>query len=87
VVVKSKIGRRRYIIAIRSENMKSAIEECSAIDSWCRVVLRKDKYVLLRCRHWHKDRIIEILNRHGIKTLRTTGTIKKAKRLMEGSHS
>ncbi len=83
VVVKSKIGRRRYIIAENSPEMKRAVKKIMEFEPWCRVVLVQKKFAVVRCRHWNKERVINVLNDFGIKTCRTTGTIKKAKRIIE----
>jgi len=82
VVVKDKVGRRRYIVALRTENIKEAFREIKNVDEWAKIISVNDKYVLVRCRHWYKDEVISILLQHGVETKITTGTIKKAKKII-----
>ncbi len=83
MVVKSKVGRRRYIIAEKNEKIKEAMKDIREIDMQARVIGTFQGYTVIRCRHWYKDNVINILNEHGIKTYRTTGTIKSAKKHIE----
>ncbi|EDY36114.1 hypothetical protein ABOONEI_2101 [Aciduliprofundum boonei T469] len=84
VVVKDKIGRRRYILLKNEPKIRKLINEIRKIDSWAKIVYYDDNFAILRCRHWYKDDILEILHNNGIKTYRTSGTIKKTKRIMQG---
>jgi len=78
VVVKEKVGRRRYIIVENSHGWGEIFKEIKRIDERAKVIM-KDDYIVLRCRHWYKDEIIEILNSRGFRTFTTTGTIRRAK--------
>ena len=84
MVVKDKIGRRRYIIAEKSDEIEAVMGVIKKIDFSARIILKDEKFILLRCKHWYKDELIRILNENGIKTYKTTGTIKKAKKIMTG---
>ncbi len=83
MVIKSKVGRRRYIITEKNEKIKEAMKEIKEIDIQARVIGTFQGCTVIRCRHWFKDNIINILMEHGIKTYRTTGTIKSAKKYIE----
>ncbi|NPA75016.1 MAG: hypothetical protein GXO25_02905 [Euryarchaeota archaeon] len=83
MVVKSKIGRRRYIVIEDTPRLPAALRKIKSIDMWSRIVYRDGTFAILRCKHWHKEQIIQTLNNAGIKTYRTTGTIKKAKRIIK----
>ncbi len=84
MVVKDKIGRRRYIILEKSDNIGNVMGQIKKMDPSAKIILKDERFILLRCKHWHKEEIIRILNENGIKTYRTTGTIKKAKKIMAG---
>ncbi len=84
MVVKDNIGRRRYILLKNVPKIRKLINEIRKIDSWAKIVYYDDNFAILRCRHWYKDDILEILHDNGIKTYRTSGTIKKTKRIMRG---
>ncbi len=84
MVVKDKVGRRRYIIARNMPYLRRLIEEIRKIDDKAKIVYFDDRFAIIRCRHWHKEAIIQFLNKQGIKTYKTTGTIKKAKRIIRG---
>ena len=82
VVVKDKIGRRRYIVARNSPRLKKLIYEIRRIDERAKIIYFDDRFAVIRCRHWYKERIIEFLKERNIETYRTTGTIKKAKKII-----
>ncbi len=84
MVVKDRVGRRRYIIAEDSPKVPEALREIRKIDDWGKLILRDRGFALIRCKHWNKKKVLDILHSHGIKTYRTTGTIRKAKRIMRG---
>ncbi len=82
MVVRDRIGRRRYIIVQNSEKLKKLIGEMKKIDRSTKIILRLDNFAVIFCRHWYKEDIIEYLQKRGVKTYRTTGTIKKARRII-----
>ena len=84
MVVKDKIGRKRYIILEKSDKIWEIMMEIRKIDTNAKIILKDEKFILLRCKHWYKEEIIRTLNENGIKTYKTTGTIKKAKKIMTG---
>ncbi len=85
VVVKDKVGRRRYIIAKNDKLVRVFIREIrDRIDEKAKIVYYDDFFVIIKCRHWYKDEIIKFLQSRGINTYKTTGTIKKAKKMLSG---
>ncbi len=84
MVVKAKVGRRRYIIVENSGNLHSLIEKIKGIDRKSKIIECIDNLCIIRCRHWYKEDIIRFLNSNGIKTYRTTGTIRRARRVISG---
>ncbi len=82
MVVRDRVGRRRYIVVKYSPEIKSLIEKMREVDPKVKIIVRINGFAILFCRHWYKGKIIEILRRNGIKTYRTTGTIKKAKKMI-----
>ncbi len=86
MVVKDKIGRKRYIVSYC--NMKKV-----DLDDFLKDVTRKyqikvsiilynNGFNILRCKHLDKDRLINILNTKNFKTYKATGTVKKAKEIL-----
>ncbi len=85
VVVKDKVGRRRYIIAKNDKTVRIIIQEIrDKIDEKAKIVYYDNFFVIIKCRHWYKDEIIKFLQSRSIKTYKTTGTIKKAKKMLSG---
>ncbi len=84
MVVKDKIGRKRYIILEKSDKIGAVMREIKKMDPSAKIIIKDERFILLRCKHWYKDEIIRILNENGVMTYRTTGTIKKAKKIMAG---
>ncbi len=84
MVVKDRVGRRRYIILENSPRVDGLLRRIREVDDRAKIVYRDSNFILLRCRHWYKDKVLKILWDNGIKTYRTTGTIRKAKRIMKG---
>ncbi len=83
VVVKDRVGRRRYIIARNTPQLRRLISQIRKIDPAAKIAYFDESYALIRCRHWYKEKVIEFLNSHGVKTYITTGTIKKGKKIIE----
>ncbi len=82
MVVKDKVGRRRYIIVNNSESLKNLFIELKKIDSFSKIIKQTGGYSIVRCHHRYRDKIIAVLNENGVKTYRTTGTIRKALRII-----
>jgi len=89
VVVKDRVGRRRYIL------FRTDLPERDTRDVLRTLFVGEDvpmpKFIfqvgdtaVVRCKHWHRDRTAEILSRR-FQTLKTTGTLKKAKKYLGGS--
>lgn len=78
MVVKDKVGRHRYILFFFKNKKIDSI-----VDRKFKLVFCKKNYGIIRCRHIDKDKVIEFLNKHGYKTIKTSGTIKKLKKLIE----
>lgn len=88
MVVKDKTGRNRYILFIaeggESKNIVSALNKSKIR---LRLILYNGKYGIVKCKHTDKEEAIKFLNsikinEMFIKTLKTSGTIKKLKRYM-----
>ena len=83
MVVKDKIGRRRYIIVSGEKKIHPLMKDIKKIDKRSKIVFENDKFTVIFCRHWYKDRIIDFLKSQNIETYYTTGTIKKAKKIIK----
>ncbi len=86
MVVKDKVGRRRYIITQDALDLQKALENIGKYRK-IKFILRESGYAVIRCKHWHKEEIIKILQDEGIETYHTTGTIKSAKRWIQENSS
>jgi len=84
VVVKDKVGRRRYILIRNESKVRKLIGDIRNIDEQAKIVYYDENFAILRCRHWYKDEILQFLWNQGIKTYATSGTIRKTKRIMKG---
>jgi len=88
MVVKDKIGRNRYILFIAEGGEKKSI--VSALNKGkikLRLILYNGKHGIVRCKHTDKEKAIKFLNELKIdgiciKTLKTSGTIKKLKKYL-----
>lgn len=97
MVVKEKRGRRRYIaFEVLSDKPVSLDELRSVLRAESRhcnidppkIIQYENQRGIVRCQHTEKERVIEFLNnikREGglfsIKTLRTSGTLRKLRKL------
>ncbi len=82
MVVKDKVGRRRYILIKNDPRLRKFVSEIRKIDEKAKIVYYNDDFAILRCRHWFKDKILHLLWDNGFQTYSTSGTIKKTKRIM-----
>ena len=83
MVVKEKVGRRRYIIVENTWKLEDIIGEIKKIDNKSKVITKIGDFSIILCRHWYKERIIDFLKSYNIRTYRTTGTIKQAKKVIK----
>lgn len=81
MVVKDKVGRRRYIIVEKKENLEEIIKEFKG-----RIVYENEKFAVIFCKHYLKDFALKTLHENSVNTFKTTGTIKKAKKIISNLH-
>ncbi len=86
MVVKDKRGRHRYILfAIEGIERRDIVEAIKNFTPKIQLVFYDGKYGIVKCKHLAKDKVIDFLNSikikgSKIKTLKTSGTIKKLKK-------
>ena len=83
MVVKDKIGRRRYIIAKNEKKLIFLMNDVRSIDKKSKIIFTTGDFAVIFCRHWYKDKIVELLKSKNVKTYYTTGTIKRARRVIK----
>lgn len=89
MVVKDQIGRKRYILcSIDGLEKRELLKNLRENNITVKIVLHNNRYCVLRCSHDKKDEIITLLDNpalkdKGIKSIKTSGTIKKLKRYMD----
>jgi len=83
VVVKDKVGRRRYVLARVPEDTTTDSlitmakrHEREGVTFW--IIDHHDGFVLVRCKHFVVQEVRDILNGEGLETVVTSGTIKGA---------
>lgn len=90
MVVKEKIGRVRYVAFKNS--IKTDRKEMNHIlysllkekNISFRLTIFDGEYGIIKIKHWDKNKILESLNESSeIMTLKTSGTIKKAKKMLD----
>ena len=81
MVVKDIVGRRRYIIVEKKENLEEIIKEFKG-----RIVYENEKFAVIFCKHYLKDFALKTLHENSVNTFKTTGTIKKAKKIISNLH-
>ncbi len=85
VVVKDRVGRRRYVLA-RVPEGTSTEDLISMAKRWDRdgltfwIIDRRDGFVLVRCKHLVVTDVREALNGEGLETVVTSGTISGAEK-------
>lgn len=88
MVVKDKIGRNRYILFIaEGGKINSIVSALNKSKTKLRLILYNGKYGIVKCKYTDKEEAIKFLNsikinETFIKTLKTSGTIKKLKKYM-----
>lgn len=86
MVVKDKVGRRRYIIVQNSPDLQKVLKNISKHRN-IQFILSENGYSIIRCKHWYKDELIRLLQNNGVMTYHTTGTIKSAKQWIQENGS
>jgi len=84
MVVKNKIGRKRYVIVYNTENLSEVLRHLHIkFRMDLKFMFKLGHYSVIRIPHFEKERFVELLNDFNIPTLKTTGTIKKAKEIIK----
>jgi len=85
VVVKDRVGRRRYVLARVPEGTTTDAlvsmakrKERDGIAFW--IIDHRDGFVLVRCKHLIAHEVREVLNGEGLETVVTSGTISGAEK-------
>ncbi|MCI4434236.1 MAG: hypothetical protein JHC29_02035 [Thermoplasmata archaeon] len=84
MVVKDKIGRKRYVIIYNVKDLGLILKSISKkfkIDF--QFIFKSGHYAVVRVKHWDKERFVSLLNDFNVPTLKVTGTIKKAKEIIK----
>lgn len=86
MVVKDKIGRRRYIL-FNAQGFKKSylLKKIREYEGNLKLVFYNESYGIVKCKHTEKEKVIEFLRNAGIETKVTSGTIKKLKRIISSS--
>ena len=77
MVVKEKIGRKRYILFLNNGRKKEEI--IGVVRGKYYLAYYSKNFGIVKCKHIEKENTIEFLTHHGFKTIKTSGTIKKLK--------
>lgn len=88
MVVKDKIGRKRYVIVYNVDNLGTILRLISKkfrIDM--HFILKSNHYSVVRIKHWDKDRFISLMKDFNIPTVKVTGTVRKAKEIVKHRES
>ncbi|MCI0497635.1 MAG: hypothetical protein L0Z54_05020 [Thermoplasmata archaeon] len=85
MVVKDRVGRRRYILAMLprtggDEALANALEAARGASPRLKVIDRSSDLVLVRCDHRTVAEVRRLLNEMGLETIVTSGTISGAER-------
>ncbi|MEM1514231.1 MAG: hypothetical protein QXW78_01970 [Candidatus Thermoplasmatota archaeon] len=78
MVVKDKVGRQRYILFTAEYKKIKLIKEYNKV----KLIFYNGKYGIVKCSHIEKEEIINFLNSVNCKTLYTSGTIKKIRKIL-----
>ncbi|MBC7128475.1 MAG: hypothetical protein H5T45_01925 [Thermoplasmatales archaeon] len=79
MVVKDKVGRQRYILFTAEHEKVRLIKEYK---NKLKLIFYDGKYGLVKCSHLEKEKVINFLNSIDCKTLYTSGTIKKIRKIL-----
>jgi len=85
MVVKDRVGRRRYILArvqpgMDRDALEGAIRRIGSAGVRLRIIDRRGDLLLVRCGHTEADEARRLLNAGGLTTIVTSGTISGAER-------
>jgi len=94
MVVKDKVGRKRYIVFQQKDGKFHKGEMIAVLNRSTEkpyLMMLEGKYGIVFIRHWHQKEVTEFLNKsHTIngktvvlKTIKTSGTARKAKKILE----
>ncbi len=78
MVVKEKVGRKRYILFFNEGRGRNEI--LRLIKGKAYLAYYSKFFSIIRCKHTEKEEMIEFLKEKGFKTIKTSGTIKKLKK-------
>lgn len=84
MVVKDKIGRKRYVIVYNVENLPEILKHIHLkfhID--LKFILKLGHYSVIKIPHKDKEKFLELIHEFNIITIKTTGTIRKAKEIIK----
>ncbi len=84
MVVREKIGRKRYIVILNSPiliDLIKILREKLGMD--VKFIKSIGNFSIIRVKHTEKEKVIENLKKENIITIKTTGTIKKAKKIIK----
>jgi hypothetical protein len=85
MVVKDRVGRRRYILArvpegTSTDSLITMAKRSGDQGVPLRIIDHQDGFVLVRCRHLDVQNVRDDLNGDGLETIVTSGTIKGAEK-------
>lgn len=86
MVVKEKTGRKRYIVLFCSqkrEDLEDFLKEIRMkYQIKTRIILYYNGFSIIKFSHLDKDRFVHLLMLHNLKTYKVTGSVKKAKEIL-----
>lgn len=86
MVVKEIVGRHRYILFYTNEMGKNEIvRRIKKYGDSIKLAFYNGKYCIVKIPHKEKEQVIGFLRNVGIETIKTSGTIKKLKKLISSS--
>ena len=88
MVVKDKKGRHRYILFAVNTKKEEVIKKIKKAPIKIKLAFYNGEYGIIKCSHIEKQEAINFLNNYcKFKTIKTSGTIKKLKKLIAFSES
>ncbi len=84
MVVKEKVGRKRYIIILNSPiiiDLIKILREKVGLD--VKFIKTFGNFSIIKVKNTDKDKVIENLKKENVITIKTTGTIRKAKKIIK----
>ncbi|MDP8012164.1 MAG: hypothetical protein ACP5F1_04430 [Thermoplasmata archaeon] len=84
MVVKDKIGRKRYVIVYNTDNLSDILKHIHLkFHMNLRFILKLGHYSIIKIPHYEKNKFLELLMEFNVPTMKTTGTLKKAKEIIK----